>query len=155
MKPGNFTQLHIQLVFAVKYREALLRKEIRENVFEYIAGIITTMGHKTLIVNGFSDHVHIFMGMNPKISISDTIHDVKRNSSLFINNNSLCQHKFAWQNGYGAFSYSHSHIKNVYNYIKNQESHHTRKTFQQEYMEFLEKFEVPYDERFLFDFFDE
>ena len=152
MKPGTFTQLYIQLVFAVKNRDALLQPEIRPRVFEYLSGIVTKTGHKAIIVNGVSDHIHIFLGLNPNISISDTVHDLKRSSSLFINQTKLCKSRFNWQEGYGAFSYSRTHIKNVFRYIQNQENHHLKCTFREEYLEFLKKFGIEYDERYLFDF---
>lgn len=155
MKPGAYTQLYIQLVFAVKYREAKLTKDIRGHVFEYMSGIITGMGHKSLIVNGVSDHVHILLGLNPKVSISDTVHDVKRSSSLLINKEGLCKGRFAWQEGYGAFSYTRSAMSNVYKYIENQEQHHEKSSFKAEYIEFLKKWDVDYDDRFLFIFWDD
>jgi len=155
MKPGSYTQMYVQLVFAVKHRDALLTKEIRPVVFQYISGIITIMNHKSIIVNGVSDHIHIFIGLNPAKSVSDTIHGIKRNSSLFINKEKLCKGKFAWQEGFGGFTYSRSHINNVYNYIMRQEQHHVKTRFRDEYLEFLKKFEVEYDERFLFEFFDD
>lgn len=155
MKPGTFTQMYTQLVFAVKSREAALHNTIRKRVFEYMSGIITTMGHKSIIINGTSNHVHIFIGMHPDKSISDTVHDVKRSTTLFINKERLCPGRFSWQEGYGGFTYSQSQIKNVYNYILNQEEHHKKRTFKEEYIQFLRKFEVEYDERFLFDFWEE
>jgi putative transposase len=155
MKPGNFTQLYVQLVFAVKNRDAVLHKNIRNRVFEYMSGIITEMKHKSIIVNGVSNHVHILIGLNPSKSISDTIHDIKRSSSLLINNEKLCMGKFAWQEGYGGFTYSRSQLDDIYNYILNQESHHKKITFREEYIQFLKKFEIEYDERFLFDFLDD
>jgi REP element-mobilizing transposase RayT len=155
MKPGVFTQLYVQLVFAVKNRDAVLHKNIRSRVFEYMSGIITGMKHKSIIVNGVSNHVHIFIGLNPIKSISDTVHDIKRNSSLFINSEKLCHGKFAWQEGYGGFTYGRSQMDNVYNYILNQEIHHKKVNFRDEYIEFLKKFEIEYDERFLFDFLDD
>ena len=155
MKPGSFTQLYVQLVFAVKYRQALLHKNIRERVFKYMSGIISEMKHKSIIVNGISNHVHILIGLNPSLSISDTIHDIKRSSSLFINKEKLCLGKFAWQEGYGAFSYSRSCLDNIYNYILNQEKHHKKKTFREEYIQFLKEYNIEFDERFLFDFLDD
>lgn len=155
MKPGTYTKLYVQLVFAVKNRDAVLHKKIRRRIFEYMSGIITEMKHKSIIINGVSDHVHIFIGLNPNRSISDTVHDVKRNSSLFINKEKLCLGNFAWQEGYGAFSYSRSQIDNVYKYILNQEKHHEKTTFKVEYIHFLKKFEIEYDERFLFDFLND
>jgi putative transposase len=154
MKPGTYTQLYIQLVFAVKNRNAVLHKNIRSEIFKYMSGIISSMNHKSLIVNGVSDHVHILIGLNPSKSISDTVHDIKRGSSLFINTEKLCDSKFSWQEGYGAFSYSKSHLDRVFTYIQNQEKHHNKSTFQEEYVQFLKKYEVAYNEQFLFDFMD-
>jgi putative transposase len=155
MKPGTFTQMYVQLVFAVKFKDSVLHKSIRNRVFEYMSGIITQQKHKSIIINGVSDHVHILFGMNPAISVSDTVHDLKRNSSLFINNEKLCFGKFAWQEGYGGFTYSRSQINGIYKYIENQEIHHKKKSFKEEYIEFLKKFEIKYDQRFLFEFFNE
>lgn len=155
MKPGTFTQMYVQLVFAVKNRDAVLHKGIRNRVFEYMSGIISEMKHKSIIVNGVSNHVHILLGLNPSKSISDTVHDIKRSTSLFINNEKLCPGKFAWQEGYGGFTYSRSQLDNVYNYILNQEKHHNKKTFKEEYIQFLEKFKVEFDEKFLFDFLND
>ena len=155
MKPGTFTQIYIQLVFAVQNREAVLNRNIRPRVFEYMSGIITTMKHKSIIVNGTSTHVHILLGLNPSISVSDTVHDIKRSSSLFINNEKLCPGRFSWQEGYGGFSYSRSQISDIYNYIENQESHHRKKTFQQEYIDYLNENEMEFSQQFLFDFFED
>jgi len=143
------------MVFAVKNRDAILNKNIRQRVFEYMSGILREMQHKSIIVNGVSNHVHIFIGLNPSKSISDTVHDLKRSSSLFINKERLCKGKFSWQEGYGAFTYSRSQLNNVYQYILNQEEHHKRTTFKEEYISFLTEFEIDYEERFLFDFLDD
>jgi REP element-mobilizing transposase RayT len=154
MKPGTFTQMYVQIVFAVRGRENVLTKGIRSKVFQYISGIITNLHHKSIIVNGYTDHIHIFLGLNPSVSISDTVHDVKRSSSLFINENKLLPHKFSWQEGYGGFTYSQSQIRNVYRYIENQEEHHSKQSFRQEYINILETNDIEYDQRFLFDFYD-
>ena len=148
---GTFTQIYIQAVFAVKGRANLLKKPWREDVFKYISGIINNKGHKPIIVNGVQDHVHIFFGLKPTMAISDLIRDVKNNSSNFINENKWLRGKFSWQAGYGAFSYGHTQIQNVYEYIKNQEQHHQERTFQDEYLEFLAKHGRSYEKRFLFD----
>ena len=153
MKPGAFTQIYIQLVFSPMYRESLLYKHLRPRIFEYISGIVTHMGHKSIIVNGVSDHVHIFYGMDPAISVSDTVKEIKRASSKFINEEHLYSGKFQWQSGYGGFSYSHHQINAVYNYIQNQETHHHEMTFRDEYVGMLAENEIPFDEQFLFDFF--
>jgi REP element-mobilizing transposase RayT len=155
MKPGTFTQIYVQLVFGVQNREAVLSKNIRPRVFEYMSGIMTKMRHKSIIVNGTSNHVHILLGLNPSISVSDTVHDIKRNSSLFINKNRLCLGRFSWQEGYGGFSYSRSQIPDIFNYIETQELHHQRKTFHEEYIDYLNENEMEFDQQFLFDFLDD
>jgi len=147
--------MYIQLVFAVRNCDAALHPGIRDQVFKYISGIVTNLNHKSIIVNGVSDHVHIFLGLHPNITISDTVKEIKQNSSLFINKEKLCLGKFSWQEGYGAFSYSRSQIEDVYNYIQNQEQHHRKQTFKEEYLDFLKKFEVEYNPDFLFHFWDE
>ena len=149
--PGTFSQLYIQCVFAVKGRENLLKKEWRSELFKYMAGIITNKGHKCIIVNGVADHVHLFIGLKPVMALSDLVRDIKNNSTNYIKQNGWVKGKFSWQEGYGAFSYSHSQIGRVYEYILNQEEHHMRKTFKDEYVEFLEKYDISYEERFLFD----
>jgi putative transposase len=150
MKPGTFTQVHIQLVFAVKYRECLLNQIQRNQVFSYISGIITNLGHKSIIVNGYSDHVHMFLGLNPSISISDTVSVVKKSSSKFINEKKWFKGKFQWQDGYGGFSYSKNQVKDVYNYILNQENHHGTTKFKKEYIDILRKEEIEFNERYIF-----
>jgi len=154
MKPGVFTQLYIHLIFAVKYRERLLIKEIRSEVFSYISGIITNRKHKSIIINGMPDHIHIFIGLNPNDKISDLVGAIKKSSSTFINEKGWFRGKFHWQDGYGAFSYGRSQLENVYNYIKNQEIHHKKRHFREEYIELLNQFEIVYDEKYLFDFFE-
>lgn len=155
MKPGTFTQIYIQLIFSPLYREALLHPPIRPGIFRYMSGIITNLGHKSIIVNGMADHVHLFIGLNPKLSISETVKEVKRASSLFINEQKFFPGKFQWQSGYGGFSYSQSHIERVYQYILNQQEHHKKKTFREEYMGFLKKYNIEFENQYLFEFFDE
>lgn len=155
MKPGVFTQLYIQLVITPKYREKLLVKEIRNEVFSYMSGILTNRGHKSIIINGMIDHAHIFYGANPDDKISDLVGCLKKDSSTFINGKNWFGGKFHWQDGYGAFSYSRSQLDAVYRYIANQEQHHKKWTFRAEYTELLKKFAVEYDEKYLFEFFDD
>jgi REP element-mobilizing transposase RayT len=155
MSSGKYVQCYIHLVFAVKYREALLTKDIRNRIFEYVGGIIKAQGHKPLTVNGYTDHIHILFGLNPSKSISDLVHDIKRNSSLFINQEGLCKHRFSWQEGYGCFSYGHSQLGRIFKYIENQEKHHEKSTFKSEYIQFLHKFEVDFDEKYLFEFHED
>ncbi len=155
MKPGTYTQIYLQIVFAVKHRECLLKKQQREELFKYISGIITNKKCKSIIINGYTDHIHIFIGLNPSISISELVRDIKRSSSLFINHNKKWfRGNFAWQDGYGAFSCGSDKVKNLYQYILNQEVHHRKRTFHEEYVDLLKKSDVEYDDRFLFEFFD-
>ena len=149
--PGTFSQIYIQYVFAVKGRQNLLLNPWREGVFKFMAGIIKGKNQKPIIVNGVTDHVHVFVGLKPSMSIPDLVRDVKNNSSNFINDNKFVKGKFEWQEGYGAFSYSHSQLDSVYNYILNQEDHHKKTSFRQEYISFLKKFEIEYEEKYLFD----
>src|SRR5512139_463420 len=139
---GTYSQIYIQVVFAVKGRQNLLHKAWREEVFKYMCGIITNKGHKPIIVNGVEDHVHVFIGLKPAMALSDLVRDVKNNSSNFINEHPWIKGRFCWQEGYGAFSYSYSQVGTVYNYILNQEQHHHRQTFKNEYIDTLKKFEI-------------
>ena len=152
--PGTYSQLYIQIVFAVKGRQNLIEKEWRDELHKYISGIITGKGQKSIIVNGVADHIHCFVGLKPSMSISDLVRDIKNNSSKYVNENGWVNGKFRWQEGFGSFSYSHSHIENVYRYILNQEQQHKKKTFKQEYLEFLEKFRIEYSEKYLFEWYD-
>lgn len=153
--PGTFSQIYIQIVFAVKGRENLIDKSWKDELHKYISGIITNKGQKSIIVNGVADHIHIFVGLRPAMAISDLVRDIKNNSSNFINEKKFIKGKFSWQEGYGAFSYAHSQIEQVYNYILNQEKHHHKQTFKEEYLEFLQKFEIEYNEKYLFEWIDE
>lgn len=152
--PNTYTQLYIQFVFAVKAREAFIKKEWKDDLYKYITGIVQNNKSKMLSINSMPDHIHIFVGYKPSVSIPDLIKDIKVASSLWINDNKLSKFRFNWQEGYGAFSYSQSHIDAVYKYIQNQESHHKKKTFRQEYLQLLKRFQVEYDEKYLFEFFD-
>jgi REP element-mobilizing transposase RayT len=154
MKPGTFTQIYVQLVFSPKHREFLLFDKIRPRIFEYLSGIITNLGHKSIIINGVEDHVHLFLGLNPKISISETVKELKRSSSILINEKSLFSGRFEWQEGYGGFSYGHSQIEKVYKYILEQEIHHNKRTFREEYLEFLDRYEIRFEDQYLFEFFN-
>lgn len=152
--PGTFSQIYIQYVFAVKGRENLIRHSFQEELYKYIAGIVSGKEQKSLAVNGMEDHVHVLVGLKPGMRVSDLVRDIKNNSSNFINKNGFLQQKFSWQEGYGAFSYSQSNFGRVVDYIKNQKEHHQKKTFRQEYLEFLKKFQIPFEEKYVFDFYD-
>ena len=148
---GTYSQIYIQTVFAVKGRSNLLLKPWRNEVFKYMAGIIKGKNQKPIIVNGIENHVHLFIGLKPAMAVSDLIRDVKNNTSNFINERQFVQGIFSWQEGHGSFSYSHSQIEQVYQYIMNQEAHHHTKTFREEYLGLLDNYEIEYDERYLFD----
>lgn len=147
---NTYTQIHIQAVFVVQNRDCVIHKSWKNELYKYITGIIQNHNHKVLAINGMPDHVHVLFGMRPTQSLSDLMQDIKGDSSEWINEKGYVKGKFSWQAGYGAFSYSKSHVENVITYIQNQEMHHKKKTFMEEYQEFLEKFEVDYDERYVF-----
>jgi REP element-mobilizing transposase RayT len=148
---STFSQIYIQVVFAVKNRDAIIDYSWEERLYQYITGIVQKKEQKMLAINGMPDHIHFFIGMKPSCCLSDLVRDVKKSSNGLINENKLTKFKFNWQEGYGAFSYSHSQIDNVVKYIMNQKQHHQKQTFRQEYIDFLKKIEIQYDEKHLFD----
>ncbi|MFM2224122.1 MAG: hypothetical protein RJA07_324 [Bacteroidota bacterium] len=150
---NTYTQVHLHFVFVVKHRDALIQKSWKDELYKYISGIVQHHEHKMICINGMPDHVHLFIGMRPTQSISDLMQDIKGSSSKWINDKKLVRGKFEWQSGYGAFSYSKSQVKDVINYIENQEEHHKKISFKEEYISFLKKFEIDFDEKYLFDFF--
>ena len=147
---NTYTQIYIHVIFAVQGRQNLIKKENRQELHKYITGIIRNKKQKLIAINSMPDHVHIFIGMKPNIALSDLVRDVKNNSSTFVKEKKWIRGKFNWQEGFGAFSYGHSQIDAVVKYIRNQEAHHARKTFREEYLEMLDKFNVEYDDRYLF-----
>lgn len=152
--PNTFSQIYLQFVFAVKHRQSLIPDAHKEELHKYITGLVQNRKAKMLAVHCMPDHAHVFVGFKPTILIADFVKEIKVESNEFINDKKWIATKFSWQKGYGVFSYSHSHIDNVVKYVLNQEQHHRKKTFRQEYVDFLQKFEIPFEERFLFDFFD-
>lgn len=148
--PNTYTQIHIHCIFAVKYRKALITKDWKERLHQYITGIIQNHGHKMIAINTMPDHLHMFFGMRPNQSLSDLMRIVKGDSSEWINTEKLTPSLFRWQEGYGAFSYEKKKLSVVASYIENQELHHEKKTFLEEYREFLDNFGIEYDERYLF-----
>jgi putative transposase len=147
---NTYTQIHIQAVFPVRNRSSIILNSWKDELFKYMTGIIQNQGHKVLVMNGMPDHIHIFFGMRPTQSLSDLMQDVKGDSSRWINKKGFVTGVFSWQQGFGAFSYSKSSISNVIRYIQNQEAHHKKRTFIEEYLGFLKKFEVDYNERYIF-----
>lgn len=150
---GTFSQIYIQYVFAVKGRESSIHVSFEEELYKYISGIISNKGQKSLAVNGMPDHIHILVGLRPAMRISDLIRDIKNNSSNFINERKFLSRKFSWQEGYGAFSYSASNYGKVIDYIKGQKQHHAKRTFKEEYLDLLYKFNIGFDNKYLFEFY--
>ncbi len=146
---NTFTQLYIQFVFAVQNRISLIQPSWEDELYKYITGIIKNNKHKLIAINGVQNHVHIFVGYKPHQLIPDLLQDIKGSSSKWINKKGFVRGKFSWQEGYAAFSYSHSQIKAVARYVENQKQHHKKKTFQEEYTAFLKKFNISYDERYI------
>lgn len=148
--PNTYTQLYIHMVFAVKYRAATINNVWEDRLHKYIIAIVQNNGHKMLAINSATDHMHMFVGLNPKQSISKLMELVKGDSSEFVNKQSFTARKFYWQEGYGAFSNSHSQIDNVVKYILNQKEHHQKNTFRNEYVKMLQDYQVEYDEKYIF-----
>ena len=146
---NTYSRMYVQIVFSTLNRDPLLNENYRREVFKYISGIVNKMGMKSLAVNGVADHVHIFCGFKPTIRISDSVRDIKRFSTEFIREKKFINQKFHWQEGYGAFTYSASQLDDVIKYILNQEEHHKKKSFKEEYFEFLDKFQIEYDKKYV------
>jgi len=151
---NTYSQITIHLIFAVKNRDYLLQSDFRDEIFMYISGIFKNLNQKLICINGIPNHIHILFGLNPDSSISNVVRDVKRFSTKFINEKRYLKGKFAWQEGYAAFSYSRSQRDKVINYINNQEKNHKVKTFKEEYIELLEKFEIEYKSEYLFNWLE-
>lgn len=147
---NTYTQLHIQFVFAVQNRISVIQPSWEEELYKYTTGIVKNHKHKMIAINGMPDHLHLFVGLHPTQSISSLMQTVKGESSEWINKKGFVNGKFQWQEGYGAFSYGHSQINQVYNYILSQKEHHKNRTFLEEYRELLKKFEIAYDEQYIF-----
>lgn len=153
--PNTYTQLYIHIVFSVKGRQPLIPKQHKDELHKYIAGTIAKGKQKMMQINSMPDHIHILVSISPDISISDLVRDIKINSTKFINRKGWVVGKFAWQEGFAAFSYSHSQLKSVIAYIDEQEKHHSHKTFAEEYLEFLRRFDVPYNPKYVLDSIDD
>jgi putative transposase len=153
--PNTYSQIYIQVVFAVKGRKNYIAQENREELQKYITGIIENKNTKLIAIYCMPDHIHILIGMKPSTILSDLVKQIKVSATNFINASGWQRSKFSWQEGFGAFSYSHSHLKHVISYVNNQELHHEQKTFRQEYIAFLQKQDILYDAKYLFDWDDE
>jgi putative transposase len=152
--PNTYSQMYVQVVIVVKFRQSLIQKSWKEELYKYITGIVTNKGQKLLRINGVENHVHILLNVKPNIALSDLMRDIKANSGKWINEQKLCNHKFQWQEGFGAFTYSISQLDNVIKYIENQEEHHKKQSFKEEYIAFLKNFQIEYKDEYLFDFIE-
>lgn len=147
---NTYSQIYVQVVFAVEGRQSLIAAERKEELQKYITGIVSRQGQKLIAIHCMPDHTHILMGLKPDACLSDLVGDIKTGSTSHIKENKWVAGRFSWQQGFGAFSYSHSQLTEVTRYIQDQEKHHARKTFRQEYLEFLERFDVLHDDRYVF-----
>jgi REP element-mobilizing transposase RayT len=151
---NTYSKIYIQVVFAVQGRQNLIRPERKEELQKYITGIVTRQGQKLIAIHCMPDHTHVFIGLKPSMALSDLVGDIKTGSTNHINENHWVMGRFAWQEGFGAFSYAHSQLGVVSDYVQKQVQHHARKSFRDEYLEFLDKFQVPHDERYIFELID-
>ena len=151
---NTYSQIYIQTVFAVDGRLSLIRPDFKEELYKYMTGIVRNNGQKLIAINGMSDHVHILIGLKPAMVLSDLVSDIKADSSNFINKKKWVRRRFSWQEGYGAFSYGHSQLDTIIRYIQNQEQHHRRRSFKDEYLAWLKKFEIPFEEKYVFQFIE-
>ena len=151
---STFSQIYIQVVFAVRGRNRLIHSSWEEELYKYISGIITNKDQKLIAINGVSDHIHILIGLKPSCRLSDLVREIKKSSNSFIKEKRFVKFRFEWQEGYGAFSYSHSALDNVIAYINNQKKHHKKRTFRDEYLDFLKKFNVEFKDEYLFEFYE-
>jgi len=149
---NTFSQIYIQTVFAVRNRESLIKSTFKEELFKYISGVVTNQGQKLIAINGIEDHVHLLIGLRPAMALADLVKEIKSDSSGFINQKKLVRGRFSWQEGYGAFSYGHSQLDTIIRYIQNQEKHHARRSFKDEYLTLLRKFDIAFEEKYVFQF---
>ena len=151
---STYSQIYIQTIFAVKGRDSLIQPEWEEKLYKYITGIVQNKKQKMLAINGIPNHIHFLIGMKPSCCLSDLVREIKKSSNEFVNENKLSKFNFSWQEGFGAFSYSHSQLNDVIAYIMKQKEHHKKRTFKDEYMDFLNHFKVEYEERYLFEWYE-
>ena len=147
---GTFSQIHIQVVFAVKFRDSVISEEWQERLYQYTTGVIQNNGHKVLAINGMPDHIHILIGLRPAQGISDLVNIIKSNTSKWVNESKFCKTRFEWQEGYGVFTYTKSHVPRIIDYVLNQKEHHKKETFREEYIKFLRWAEIEFDEKYIF-----
>lgn len=151
---NTFSQIYIQTVFAVGNRQSLLKSEFKEELHKYVTGIVRNQGQKLIVINGVADHVHLLIGLRPAMALADLVQEIKADSTNFINKNKWVRGRFSWQEGYGAFSYGHSQLDTIIRYIQNQERHHQRRSFRSEYLTLLRKFDIAFEEKYVFQFIE-
>ena len=151
---NTFSQIYIQTVFAVENRQSLITPDFQEDLYKYITGIVRNQGQKLIAINGMPDHVHILIGLKPAMALADLVREVKADSTNFVNEQRLVRGRFNWQEGYGAFSYGHSQLNTIIRYIQRQQQHHQKRSFKDEYMTLLRKFDIAFDDRYIFKFIE-
>jgi REP element-mobilizing transposase RayT len=150
----TYSQIYIQTVFAVQDRDAIIQSSWEEELYKYITGILQNKGQKMLAINGTSNHIHFLIGMKPTCCLSDLVREIKKSSNIFINEKKFTPFNFQWQEGFGAFSYGHSQLRDVIQYIENQKEHHKKRTFKEEYLAFLKAFEIQFKDEYLFNWIE-
>ncbi len=151
---NTFSQIYIQTVFAVSNRQSLIKANFKEDLYKYITGIVKNQGQKLISINGMPDHVHILIGLRPAMALADLVQEIKADSTNFVNKRRLVRGRFSWQEGYGAFSYGHSQLDTIVRYIQNQEKHHLRRSFRDEYLTLLRKYDIAFDDKYVFKFIE-
>lgn len=152
---NTYSQIYIQVVFSPKGKANSIQPTWEEELFKYITGIVQNKGQKMIAINGMADHIHFFIGMKPNCCLSDLVREIKKSTNEFIKTKRFVKSRFQWQEGYGAFSYSHSHIDTVVKYIQKQKQHHKKVTFKEEYIDFLQKFQIEFQDEYLFEWFED
>ena len=152
---NTYSQIYIQIVFAVQNRDALIQPDWETELYKYITGTVQNKGQKMLAINGTSNHIHFFIGMKPSCCLSDLVREIKKSSNTFIKEKNFSKFHFQWQEGFGAFSYGHSQLTDIIHYIENQKTHHKKQTFKEEYLAFLKAFDIDFKDEYLFQWFDE
>ena len=149
---NTFSQIYIQTVFAVETRQSLIKPDFKEELYKYITGIVRNQGQKLIAINGMPDHLHVLIRLKPAMALADLVREIKADSTNFINEQKLVHGRFNWQEGYGAFSYGHSQLDRIIRYIQNQEKHHQKQSFKDEYTSLLRKFDIAFDDKYVFKF---
>ena len=151
---NTFSQIYIQTVFAVSSRMSLIKPAFKKDLYKYISGIVRNQGQKLIVINGMPDHLHILIGLRPAMALADLVQEIKVDSTNFINKKKWVHGRFSWQEGYGAFSYGHSQLDTIIRYIQNQEKHHAGRSFKNEYLTLLRKFDIAFEEKYAFEFIE-